>query len=154
VVAVAPAGVGVAGPNLVSAYDLARVVAMAAWHCHLDQAGRIPGAQWNSLGTVARAMGEDCARYLDVAFLSLGLRDLIEAPVIATKLGFGFSSASGRAELTYVGAVQFTDARHPGRPVRRACFALKGTGTDAVALDARVAVEVTELVRLLANGRL
>lgn len=153
-IARAPAGVGTPGQNLVSAYDMARVVAMAAWHKHLEAGARIPGAQWNSLGTVMRAMGEDSARYLDVALVKLGLKDQVAAPVIATKLGFGISSASGLAELTYVGTLQFTDLRFPERPVRRACFALKGTGSNAVALDARVAVEVTEIVRLLANGKL
>jgi hypothetical protein len=154
VIARAPGSVGTAGPNLVSAYDLARVVAMAAWHCRLGQESRIPGAQWNSLRTVMRAMGEDSARYLDVALQQLGLKDKIKDPVIATKLGFGISSASGLAELTYVGTLQFTDLRFPDQPVRRACFALKGAASNAVALDARVAVEVTEFVRLLANGKL
>jgi hypothetical protein len=101
-----------------------------------------------------RAMGEDSARYLDVALQQLGLKDKIKDPVIATKLGFGISSASGLAELTYVGTLQFTDLRFPDQPVRRACFALKGAASNAVALDARVAVEVTEFVRLLANGKL
>lgn len=154
VIARAPAGVGTPGPNLVSAYDMARVVAMAAWHCRLSADSRIPGAQWNSLRTVMRAMGEDSARYLDVALQQLGLTDKIKDPVIATKLGFGISSASGLAELTYVGTLQFTDLRFPEQPVRRVCFALKGAASNAVALDARVAVEVTEIVRLLANGRL
>ncbi|MBI4867216.1 MAG: hypothetical protein HY816_09715 [Candidatus Wallbacteria bacterium] len=154
VIARAPASVGVPGPNLISAYDLTRVLAMAAWHPHLEESARLPDAQWHSVQTVLQAMGHDSARYLDVAIQSLGLKGKIAAPVLASKLGFGVSSASGITELTYTAVIQFTDLRHSNRPVRRACFSLKGVHSNAVELDARIAVEVTEIVRLLANERL
>ena len=73
---------------------------------------------------------------------------------MATKLGFGISSASGKAQLTYVGTFQFRDKRLSPPITRRMCFALRGEHANAVALDAQMAVEVTDLVRLLANGAL
>lgn len=154
IVAIGPAAIGEIGPNLVSAYDLTRVVAMAAWHPHLSPEQRITGAQWHSLSAVLLAMGHDSARYLDIAFQKLGLVNQVRDVTIATKLGFGFSSASGLAQLTYTGTLRFSDTRHVPPVTRRACFTLRGEAASAVALDARVALEVTDLLRLLANGAL
>ncbi|MBI4861456.1 MAG: hypothetical protein HY815_14535 [Candidatus Riflebacteria bacterium] len=154
VVAVGPAALGEPGANLVSAYDMVRMVAMAAWHPHLTTSRSIAGARWHSLAVVLKAMGHDSARFVDVAFEKLGLMGSVSDVVIATKLGFGISSASKLAQMTYVGALQFTDRRHSPPVTRRACFALRGEHASAVALDARMAVEVTDLVRLLANGSL
>ena len=150
----APSSIGSTGPNLMSPYDLTRMIAMAAWHMHLSSEQWVKGAQWHSLSTVLQAMGHDSARYLDVAVNKLGLVGKIDEVVMATKLGFGISSASRKAQLTYVGTFQFRDRRLSPPITRRMCFALRGEHTNAVALDAQMAVEVTDLVRLLANGAL
>lgn len=154
VVATAPADPGETGPNLVSAYDLTRMLALAAWHRHLSPAQRIFAAQWHSLSPVLTALGHDSARYIDVAIQKLGLRGKIGDVVIATKLGMGTSSATGLAQICYAGVFQFVDRRVWPPLTRRACFALKAEHRDAVTLDARMAVEVTDLVRRLANGDL
>ena len=56
------------GDNLISAYDLTRVITQMAWHRHLIPSQRIPGAQWHSLATLIEAMSLDTARYFDAAF--------------------------------------------------------------------------------------
>ncbi|MBF2001757.1 MAG: S-layer homology domain-containing protein [Synechococcales cyanobacterium M58_A2018_015] len=146
-----------AGNNFVSTYDLVRILAMLGWHNHLPVAARIPNAQWSSLETVVRAMGTDTARYLDVAIERLGLTSRIESPVILSKLGFGRSSIRDRTELTYLAMLQFVDPRprKQGKPgmLRTVCMALLGAeasgdaNAEARQLDARMAAEVTEILR-------
>lgn len=154
VVATAPADPGETGPNQVSAYDLTRMLALAAWHPHLSPGQRIFAAQWHSLSPVLTALGHDSARYIDVAIRKLGLHGKIGDVVIATKLGMGTSSATGLTAICYAGVFQFVDRRVSPALTRRACFALKAEHADAVTLDARMAVEVTDLVRRLADGDL
>lgn len=59
--------------NLVSAYDLVRMISMLGWHHQLSQNTRLPGAQWSSLATLVEGLGQDTARYIDVALEQLGL---------------------------------------------------------------------------------
>ena len=94
IVATAPAHSGQVGPNHTSAYDLTRIMAMATWHTHLDQDQRLPGAQWHSIESVMRAMGEDSARYVDAAIEKLGVEDILGDVVVATKLGHGIRDAT------------------------------------------------------------
>lgn len=147
------------GPNLVSAYDLTRMMSMLAWHYHIPQPSRLPGAQWHSLESVVRAMGTDSARYIDAAITRLGLQrsGTIKNVVILSKLGFGRSSSRDRTELTYSAYVQFTDRRPnaAGDPsvmrnvalTLRAAKALGDPDEEARILDARMAAEVTEILR-------
>ncbi len=147
VVATAPEQRGPGGPNLVSAYDLTRVMGMAAWHPHLAEEQQIPGASWKSLEDVLASMGWDSARYVDVALERLGVADQLQDVVVATKLGHGIRSATGLAETVYTGVVQFDDLR-TGSAVRRSMvFTLRGEHDDPVELDARIAAEVTEILR-------
>jgi len=147
VVATAPEQRGPGGPNLVSAYDLTRVMGMAAWHPHLAEDQQIPGASWKSLEDVLASMGWDSARYVDVALERLGVADQLQDVVVATKLGHGIRSATGLAETVYTGVVQFDDLR-TGSAVRRSMvFTLRGEHVDPVELDARIAAEVTEILR-------
>jgi hypothetical protein len=152
------------GDNLLSAYDLTRFISMLGWHYHLDPAAKLPSAQWNSLETVVRAMGMDSARYLDVAIERLGLNSVIESPVILSKLGFGRSSARDRTELGYLALVQFADtrSRRQGKPAVQYTVALlllaakdlNDANEEARQLDARMAAEVTEILRRIVTQEL
>ncbi|MBF2047937.1 MAG: S-layer homology domain-containing protein [Leptolyngbya sp. IPPAS B-1204] len=152
------------GNNFVSTYDLTRMVAMLGWHLHLPAATRIPSAQWNSLETIVRAMGTDPARYIDVAIETLGLASAIEAPVIISKLGFGRSESRNRTELSYVAFFQFIDKRprRKGKPgiLRTISMALLGAqaagdaNAEARQIDARMAAEVTEIIRRVVTQEL
>jgi peptidoglycan hydrolase-like protein with peptidoglycan-binding domain len=152
------------GNNFISAYDLTRMVSMLGWHVHLSQESKFPAAQWDSLETVVRAMGVDTARYIDVAIDRLGLNTVIEAPVIISKLGFGRSSSRNRTEISYVALLQFTDTRprRQSKPAIQYTIALTLLGAkglndaneEARQLDARLAAEVTEILRRIVSREL
>lgn len=147
------------GPNTLSAYDLTRLMTMVGWHLHLPAKAQLPKVQWKSLESIVRALGKDSARYLDVAIERLGLRSAIQTPVIISKMGFGYSGQRRRTELVYTALVQFVDARpnqadQLGRaPVRTfgltllAASQLGDNNREARLLDARLAAEVTEILR-------
>jgi len=148
--------------NSVSAYDLTRLIAMLGWHFHIEQRSRMRGSQWSSLESIVRAMGHDTARYADVAIKTLGMDGLISAPVIISKLGYGVSSRRGTIETVYVALVRFVDDRPKatGKPAKlrtlamtlRAEKPLDGSSSgdrQAIEQDARVAAEVTEILRRL-----
>ena len=138
--------------NLVSAYDLVRLLAMLGWHHRLTPEQRLPGAQWSSLATVVEGLGHDTARYIDVALERLGLLEAAAEPVILSKMGFGAETGDAAIDaLSYAAFASFRDGRF--RPARQRCLALAlrvptrpGQGIRA---DARMAAEVTELVRRL-----
>ena len=136
IVATAPETEGTPGPNLVSAYDLTRTLAMASWHEHLGEDQQIPDAQWHSLESVLRAMGYDSARYIDAAIERLGVADRLQNVVVASKLGHGIRSATGLAETVYTGVLQFDDAQTGSH--RSLVFTLRGEKADSVELDARI----------------
>jgi hypothetical protein len=158
------------GENLVSAYDLTRIVAMLGWHYHLTQAARLPGAQWHSLGTVVRAMGYDTARYFDVAIEKLGLQSVLREVVLLSKLGFGASNLRDRTELTYTGLLWFIDdrprAQNQPSVLRTVALTLRSAvqkynsagerdlDEEARWLDARIAAEVTEILRRIVTEEL
>lgn len=146
-----------AGNNALSTYDLARFISLVGWHNHLFPGAQLPDIQWHSLETVVRALGTDSARYIDVAIEQLGLTAAIESPVILSKLGFGRSDMRDRTELAYVAFVQFLDKRPQtkGQPavlhtLNMALLAANANGDaheEARQLDARMAAEVTEIIR-------
>lgn len=157
------------GSNLVSAYDLVRIMTLIGWHLHLPAVAKLSGAQWHSLKTLVRALGHDSARYVDVALEKLGVKDLVSSPVVLSKLGFGRSSDRDQTELSYVALVQFIDERprSKGRPgeLKTLCFALRGTkqkpvgdsdraNREARSLDATVAAVVTEILRRVLTNEL
>jgi hypothetical protein len=153
------AGVSHRGENLISVYDVTRCLATLAWHHHLPPPSRVPGAQWDSLESLVRALGTDTARYLDVALERLNLSRVLRSVVILSKLGFGRSDSRNRTELVYSAVVQFVDKRTwtAGKPavltsVAMTLLAAKGVGDanrEARQLDARMAAEVTEILRRL-----
>jgi hypothetical protein len=161
---------GKRGENLVSAYDLTRIVSMLGWHYHLGHEARLPAAQGHSLGTVVQAMGHDTARYLDVAIEKLNLRPVIRDVVILSKLGFGSSNLRARTELIYTGLLWFIDdrPRYQNQPsvLRTVALTLRAalqkqtpTGDrdvheEARGLDARMAAEVTEILRRIVTQEL
>jgi hypothetical protein len=158
---------GSGGSNTISTYDLTRLITMLGLHPHLPTEARLPGAQWNSLESVVRAMGTDSARYVDVALERLGLNEVIATPVIISKLGFGRSSIRNRTELVYSAFVRFIDrhlATESGdsqageiRMIGMTLLGAKNLGNgdrEATELDARMAAEVTEILRRLVTQAL
>jgi peptidoglycan hydrolase-like protein with peptidoglycan-binding domain len=155
---------GSAGGNTLSTYDLTRLLSMLGWHFHLPLEARLPGGQWDSLECIIRAMGNDTARYLDLAIERLGLASVIRSPVLISKLGFGRSSIRDRTELVYTALLQFVDKRprainQPAllRTIAMTLIAAKDlndANAEAIDLDARMAAEVTEIVRQLMTQEL
>ncbi len=147
------------GQNLVSTYDLTRLVTMAGWHQRLPQQAIIPNAQIHSLESVLRAMGVDTARYVDVALETLGLGERVRSPVILSKSGFGRSDERDRTELTYCALVQFSlprpGATDPTASYQQYTFGLTliaaqrtgNSNAEARFVDALMATEVTEIIR-------
>jgi len=148
--------------NTVATYDLTRLMSMVGWHCHLTQEARIPDLQWSSLIPLIQAMGQDSARYLDVAIATLGLAPTLRNPVILSKLGYGRSSIRDRSEIAYTAFVQWwdsppSDIEKPvtGRSMALTLLVAKDYGDfdrEVAELDARMATEVTGLVRRLAQN--
>jgi hypothetical protein len=140
--------IGELGDNLVSAYDLVRLISMQGWHLHLTPETRLPEAQWNSLESVVRAMGTDPARYVDVALETLGVIDVISEPVIISKVGFGGSS------FTYVAFVKFVDRRVQPAKLRTFAMALRTPSGSNEVRDTHLAAAVTEIVRRILTEEL
>ena len=142
------------GENLIPAYVLTRILSMVGWHYHLSPSARIPGLDEDKLALLVHGLGRDCARYVDVAIAKLGIE--IENPVILSKMGFGRSSSRDRTELTYSCFVQFSY----GGQLKSLTMTLRGANAmgdgdrEAVELDARMATEVTEIIRRLVLDKL
>lgn len=148
------------GENLVSAYDLTRIISMVGWHHHLEPKKQIPGVNLESLKPVIIALGKDTARFVDVAFEMLGLETIIRFPVVLSKLGHGPSSLRNTIETTYTALVQFVDPlpKDEGKPAKLRMIAMTLRGAipleniddfnqESLRLDARIAAEVTEIIR-------
>ena len=147
------------GQNLVSTYDLTRLMTMAGWHWRLPSRSRIPNIQAHSLQSWVSAMGADTARYVDVALEKLGLSQWVKSPVVISKSGFGRSDERDRTELTYCALVQFSLPRQ-GASDPTAAYQHYSLGFTLIAaqdvgdadeesryVDALMAAEVTELLR-------
>jgi len=149
---------GLSGENLVTAYDLTRFISMLGWHYHIPVEAKLPNAQWISLESIVRGMGNDACRYTDEAIKKLGLQNVINSPVIISKLGNGYSNSRNRSEIVYVAMIQFVDElpQAEGNPakLRTLAITLRGASTNAVQLDARMAAEVTEILRRIVNDEL
>ena len=141
VVLEASSSTGATGNNLISAYDLVRLITMLGWHLHLTSDSRFVGSQWKSLETLVRAMGTDPARYVDVALETLGVINLISEPVVLSKAGFGKSS------FTYVAFVKFVDNRATPAKLRTFSFALRTPNGSNKTRDTNMAAAVTEIIR-------
>jgi hypothetical protein len=139
--------IGSTGRNLVSAYDLVRLISMLGWHLHLKPSSQLPSAQWNSLESVVRAMGNDPARYVDVALETLGVINVISNTVVISKVGFG-------DEFTYVVLVKLNDQRSSTAKLRTLAMALRTTPTSMVNRDNKLAGAVTEIMRRILTEEL
>lgn len=152
------------GENLLSAYDLTRLISMLGWHYHIPHLSRLPGAQWYSLESLIRAMGKDTARYLEVALDKLGLQTAIKSPVIISKMGFGRSQYRNVTEIAYVALMQIVDrhlnSQQKPSTLRTLAMSLRGAKSlnnpdrEATELDARMAAEVTEILRRVVTEEL
>ncbi|MCL2923220.1 MAG: hypothetical protein MGF17_00935 [Trichodesmium sp. MAG_R04] len=144
------------GENTVTSYDLTRIISMVGWHYHLPEPAKLPGMSWENLQPLIINAGKDTARYVDVALEKLGIQNSIKFPVILSKLGFGYSSSRRRTELTYTCFAQFEYQRK----VRSIAMTLRGARAlgdfdqEAIEIDARMATEVTEILRLLVTDKL
>jgi len=144
------------GSNSVTAYDLTRLMSLVGWGDRLPQGAKIPGISSDNLKPFIRSLGKDTARYADVALEKLGLQNSINSPVILSKMGFGYSSDRRRTELTYTCFLQF----HFRGQVKsltmtlRAAASLGDFDKEAVTVDARMAAEVTEILRRLLEEEL
>ena len=154
------------GQNLVSTYDLTRLITMAGWHWRLPPRSRIPHIQAHSLDSLIRAMGADIARYADVALEQLGLSPWVKRPVVMSKSGFGRSDLRDRTELTYCALVQFSlpvqgasdpTAAYQHYSLGFTLIAAQDAGDanqEARYVDALMAASVTELLRRAINESL
>lgn len=162
------------GENLMSTYDLTRLLSMAGWHWQLPASAKIPELQARSVESIIRAMGLDTARYIDVALETLGIAGVVTSPVIISKSGFGRSDERDRTELTYCALAQFSlphqitgqitgqSAPDPSAAYQRhsICFTLiaaLGVGDadeEARYVDALMATAVTEIIRRMVLGTL
>lgn len=131
------------GGNSVSAYQMVRMLATTAWHTQLQQSSAVPA----NLARLNAALALDPARYLDVAWETLGVEALSQERVVLSKLG------AGEVQATCVAAVRFVDrARAPHRLLDFA-LALRASGPGGERQwDANLAAGATEIVqRLLAS---
>ncbi|MGA7933624.1 MAG: hypothetical protein WCA35_08760 [Kovacikia sp.] len=154
------------GENLITAYDLTRMVTTLGWHHHISADSHLPAAQWHSLETLVRAMGYDTARYVDAAIAVLGIQSIIQDVVILSKLGFGASDLRHQTELVYTALVQFTDLRPTPNVLRSVGMTFRSTVQKPMAngdrdldeearwIDARMAAEVTEVLRRIMTQEL
>ncbi len=132
--------------NLLSAYDLVRLISMLGWHQYLADEAKLPDAQWTNLESVARAMGLDPARYVDVALETLGLVNVISEPVVISKLGL--NPGEGEQKLTYVALVKLVDNRQVPSKLRTLAMALwTEKDKNNIAQDNYMAAAVTEIIR-------
>ncbi len=162
------------GQNLMSTYDLTRLITMAAWHSQIPKSAQIPDILSHSLAAIIRAMGVDTARYVDVALETLGLADWVRSPVIISKCGFGRSDDRNQTELTYCALAQFSLPKQitaVGMPERAPDFTASyqqySLGLTLIAaqnasdpnqearyVDALMASAVTEIIRRTVLGML
>ena len=153
------------GDNLLSAYDLTRVVSQIAWHRHIPPSDRLAFAQWHSLSALINAMGHDTARYVDVAIAALGMTYFMSDPVVISKMGFGYSDLRKRTELTYTACIQFVDHLATSQDVPtpkfrsinmtlRAVLDLQSPDREALEIDARMAAAVAEILRRVVTEEL
>ena len=146
---------GETGANLVSAYDLTRLITMLGWHYHLNSYQRIPHVSWYNLAPIIEAMRFDRSRYFDVAIKRLGLQNVIKDTVIISKVGWGDSDERNRYEIVYTALVKFVDRRCYPHCLKTFALSLRSAmklsprnpDEEARRLDARLATEVTEILR-------
>lgn len=155
------------GDNLVSAYDLTRIISLIGWYAHLPTESQLPGVTIDSLKDLIQAMAKDPARYTDVALEKLGIAKVIKTPVILSKMGHGDSEIRQTLETVYTAFVQFLmpSLKTQGKTsqIRTLAMTLRGVipiknmdnfTEESLELDARIAAEVTEILRRVVTDEL
>jgi hypothetical protein len=120
-----------AGQNLISAYDLTRILSLIAWHNYL------PIANPHHLAPLLSALTLDCARYLPVALQYVQVP--YHAPCTLSKMGFGFSDQRQRYEIAYTGYSRLADDL-------AICLSLRGYDASALVIDARITTVIIEIL--------
>jgi hypothetical protein len=122
-------------------------MSLAGWHLVLSNAQKLPNITQQGLNLAILAMGTDTARYVDTAISTLGLENVVDSPIVISKLGYGNSA------LIYTAFVQFIDRRESSSIPKLRSFALtlraaKSSSTDAEAIrvDSSIALAVTEII--------
>jgi peptidoglycan hydrolase-like protein with peptidoglycan-binding domain len=142
------------GGNSISVYDLTRLMSLVGWHQLLSDNQQLPGISDRGIEQIVTALGTDTARYVDTAFSTLGLENVISSLIVLSKMGYGNSA------LIYTTFVQFIDKQDPNKPMLRTfsmTLRAKKTSTeddsldvrnkDAVRVDTAIATAVTEIIR-------
>ncbi|MEG4394883.1 peptidoglycan-binding domain-containing protein [Microcoleus sp. BROC3] len=135
------------GGNSISVYDLTRFISLVGWHLFLSSSQQLPNISQQGLNLAIIAMGTDTARYVDTAISILGLENVIDSPIVISKLGFGDSA------LIYTAFVQFIDRHDPSSDPKLRSFALTlraaktSTNAEAIRVDSSIALAVTEIIR-------
>lgn len=136
------------GGNDISAYDLTRFMSLVGWHLVLANSQKIPNITQQGLNLAITAMGTDTARYVDMAISTLGLENVVDSPIVISKLGYGNSA------LIYTAFVQFIDRHDPSSAPKLRSFALtlraaksSSTNDEAIRVDSSIALAVTEIIR-------
>jgi peptidoglycan hydrolase-like protein with peptidoglycan-binding domain len=142
------------GGNSISVYDLTRFMSLVGWHSALSTSQQLPGMIQQGLNLAIIAMGTDTARYVDTAFSMLGIENVIDSPIVISKLGFGPSTARSSTDLVYTAFVQFVDKRDQDNSPKLRSLALtlrattKGLDNEAsIKVDSGMALAVTEIIR-------
>lgn len=136
------------GGNDISVYDLTRFMSLIGWHLVLSDSQKIPNITQQGLNLAIIAMGTDTARYVDTAISILGLENVVDSPIVISKLGYGNSA------LIYTAFVQFIDRHDPSSAPKLRSFALtlraaknSSTNAEAIRVDSSIALAVTEIIR-------
>ncbi|WP_373537608.1 peptidoglycan-binding protein [Microcoleus sp.] len=136
------------GDNSISVYDLTRFISLVGWHLFLSSSQQLPNISQQGLNLAIIAMGTDTARYVDTAISILGLENVIDSPIVISKLGYGESA------LIYTAFVQFIDRHDPSSDPKLRSFALtlraaksSSTNAEAIRVDSSIALAVTEIIR-------
>lgn len=155
------------GDNLVSAYDLTRIISLIGWYAHLPTESQLAGVTIHTLKSLIQAMGKDPARYTDVALEKLGIAKVIKNPVILSKMGHGDSQIRQSLETVYMAFIQLIlpslKPQEKLNTIRTLAITLRGVvpiknmddfTEESFELDARMAAEVTEILRRVVTDEL
>lgn len=140
--------------NDISAYDLTRLISLLGWHHYLDKNSQIPGINADSVASLVKIMGQDIARLTDLAIQALGIENQLDSLVIISKEGDGVTEIRDRTEAVYVALVQFKTKAEPSELLTLAmtlrgaiAFNPRNLDQETVTLDARMATEVTKIIK-------
>jgi hypothetical protein len=129
------------GQNLVSAYDLTRLMSLIGWHFHLPPSAQLPLTNSENLRLLTNSLSRDNGRYLD------RLRSKFMDGLVLSKMGFGYSEQRKRTEIAYTCYLKVNE-------LSSLCIGLRGNSSDpdlnlaACAIDARMATVLHQIIDL------